>query len=100
MELMDEKAHDSFSRGLCPKCGAWKNWRHIGGGYTCKTCGETYIYKGGQLFGTVDKSDLRIEIERQDSLHYASVSSAASVLSAIDGANKEHWIPKLPEFYL
>jgi hypothetical protein len=92
MEAMDDKALDSFSRGLCPKCGALKNWGRLGNEYTCQTCSGTFIHENGQLFGSKAKSALMLERERQDALPYTQV------LSAIDEANKQYWLPKFEKF--
>lgn len=49
LEIMGHKAQDAFSRGLCPKCGAWKNWNHQGNVYTCQSCSETFVFKDNKL---------------------------------------------------
>ncbi len=91
-EVMDEKALDSFSRGLCPKCGAWKNWEELGSEYTCQSCMESFTYQDGQLRGSKTKTVLQVERERLETLPYASV------LSAIDEGNKKHWLREFEKF--
>jgi len=91
-DFLDEKAQDSFSRGTCPKCGAWKNWATIGEEYTCRTCMQAFVYKDGKIFGSKEKSTYQIEIEKRETL------PQAPILSAIDASNKEYWLIEFEKF--
>jgi len=63
LELMDDKAQDAFSRDLCPKCGAWRNWIHDGNVHTCQSCSETFVFKDKKLY--TSKIPLAPAVERE-----------------------------------
>lgn len=86
LEIMDHQAQDAFSRELCPKCGAWKNWHHTGNVYTCQSCSETFVLKDKKLHTS------KIPIASAAEMESADASPIAKILSAIDETNKKYWL--------
>lgn len=92
LEELDGEARESFLRGLCPRCGAWKNWRQAGDEYWCQTCSEIFTYRDGQLYAGGSPSAIEARAERLESSPYAAV------LGAIDEANREYWTRQFEQF--
>jgi len=100
LECLDESAQDAFLRGLCPKCGAYKNWAKIGEEYACQTCYQTLVYRDGKIYESKTKSTYQIEKEKEVEKEKERREAApyAPILSSIDADNKEHWFEEFKKF--